>query len=215
MSLEGSTLSPRRLAVLAAIASSAVLVVVVVAARLPDQEQQAASVEASPRAAPVVPAGPEETREPTASPEPDAEPIPEAEDDSGTVDEGALQEEAAAHQVATDFAARHAEYRFDDPPAAALERVRPFVTDELAAELGRNSGALAARAELQERQERALATVQAVQRQGGAVADGRIDLLVVVRQDVTWTGGSEIRWPSYVVQVVRTDAGWRVARVLL
>jgi len=123
-------------------------------------------------------------------------------------------EEALAHQVAADFAAGYAGHHFDDPPSATAERVRPFVTTELAAELARNSGATAAQQERAARQERATAAAQAVQHQGGSVAEGRIDVLVVVRQDVTWSGGSEIRWPTYVLQVARVGGQWRVAHVL-
>lgn len=136
----------------------------------------------------------------------EAQPAPE--------DPATVVEEAAAWQVAADFAAGYATHRFDDGPSAAADRVRPFVTAELAAQLDGGSGAAAASAERAARREMAVAEVQAVQPQAGSVSAGRLELLVVVRQDVGWDGGSEVYWPTYLVEVSRSPDGWRVSRLL-
>lgn len=129
-------------------------------------------------------------------------------------DPGDVEEEAAAWQVAADFAAGYATHRFDDGPSSTVERVRPFVTDELAAQLREGSTAAAATAERAARQEVAVAEVQAVQPQTGTVATGRLEVLVVVRQDVTWDGGSQVYWPTYLVEVRHGENGWRVSQLL-
>jgi hypothetical protein len=118
----------------------------------------------------------------------------------------------AAHQAAADFATAYATYSFDDPPAATVERVRDYVTVELAADLARSSGAAAGRKELAERRQRATGAASTVHT--GDVGAGYVDVLVVARQEVTWQGGAETRWPSYLVRVVPTDDGWRVAGLL-
>lgn len=124
------------------------------------------------------------------------------------------EQEAAAWQAAADFAAGYASHRFDDGPGSTVERVRPFVTEELADQLAGGSGAAAASAERAARQEVVLAEVQAVQPQGGSVSEGRLELLVVVRQDVTWNGGSRVDWPTYLLEVRQGPGGWRVSRLL-
>jgi hypothetical protein len=114
-----------------------------------------------------------------------------------------------AQQVAADFAAGYASYRYDDPPGAAADRVREHASPELVEALERETGGAAGREELAAREQTAEALVESIQTQ--TVADGWMDLLVVVRQTVSTISGSEVRWPSYLLRVERTDGGWRVS----
>ena len=114
-----------------------------------------------------------------------------------------------AKQVAADFAVGLGTYRYDDEPDALLERVEPYVTADLAERLGANSGGQAGREELAAREEVATALVETVQ--SDTVQGGAMDLLVVLRQDVTTRDGTQTRYPSYLVRMVRTGEGWRVA----
>lgn len=223
MSFERLTVSPRRVLVVCASVVAVLTVAVLAAARAPAPLATADATEPAPLASPQ-PWEPPAPADPHAG-QPDApqgggdDSLAGAESGTGAdpldgADQPVEVARATAHQVAADFAAGYGEHHFDEDPSAAVERIRPFVTDELAAELTRNSGAVAAGAERAARQERATATVQAVQEQGGSVEDGYVHLLVVVRQDVTWRGGTETRWPTYLVQVVRVGGDWRVARLL-
>ncbi|MDP8969059.1 MAG: hypothetical protein M3N52_00815, partial [Actinomycetota bacterium] len=121
----------------------------------------------------------------------------------------ANEELTAARHVAAQFAVGLATYRYDDGPDATLQRVRPYVTADLAGQLGPSSGATAARGELAGRQEAATAVVEAVQTD--TVGDGSTDLLLVIRQQVASLEGSQTRVLSYLVRVVRTPVGWLVA----
>jgi hypothetical protein len=119
---------------------------------------------------------------------------------------------ADAGQVAADFAVAYATYSWDETPEQARARLQPLVTAELDAELARNSGAAAGSAELAERRQWAIAVAETVQLD--SVGEGYLDLLVVVRQDVSWDGGEDSRWPSYLLRVVQDDAGWTVSGLL-
>lgn len=233
MRFDRLTLSPRRVALAGATAAVVLLVAVLSALRAPASPvAEQAPEPGRPTAAGSLPSPGEPAAAPTPDREPDAEPppgdaaaagdaVPEAEDAAASSDsprdgdDGTVEDHtAAAHQAAADFAAGYATHHFDDGPSAVTERVRAFVTDEFASELARNSGAVAASSQRAARQERTVATVQAVQDQGGSVEEGSFHLLVVVRQDVTWDGGSQVRWPTFLVQVVRVGGDWRVARLL-
>lgn len=128
-------------------------------------------------------------------------------------DEGSAEpteeEVRSAHKVAADFVVAYVSYRWDEPPDAALERVRPLATPELAATLDRASGGQAGREELAARQQTVAAAIEAVQQQ--EVGPGWVDLVVVTRQEVTTTEGADTRHESFLTRVVRTDDGWRVA----
>jgi hypothetical protein len=119
---------------------------------------------------------------------------------------------ADAGQVAADFAVAYATYSWDETPEQARARLQPLVTAELDAELARNSGAAAGSAELAERRQWAIAVAETVQLD--SVGEGYMDLLVVVRQDVSWDGGEDTRWPSYLLRVVQGDGGWTVSGLL-
>lgn len=224
MSLERLTVSPRRVLVACGSVVALLAVAVLAATRAPAPLAAADATEPAPLASPQPwdPPGPadlEGGQDPDAPQGEDEDGVdgaesPTGEDPLDDADQPVEVARATAHQVAADFAAGYGEHHFDEEPSAAVERIRPFVTDELADELTRNSGAVAAGAERAARQERATATVQAVQEQGGSVEDGYVHLLVVVRQDVTWRGGTETRWPTYLVQVARAGGDWRVARLL-
>lgn len=229
MTLERTTLSSRRLAAVGGAAGAIVLVVVLAAspASAPSaaDEPQAAGpgswepgAQPRPTRAPSV--APEPAGDPGGSPPP-ATPPPEPAIDHGIpvaedpIEESPLEmQQAAALQVAADFAAAYGQHHFDDGPSATLDRVRPFVSDELAAELASSSGASAALRERAALRETATATVQAVQHQAGSVEEGWMDLLVVIRQEVTSQAGSESRWPTFLVQVRPSDGVWRVSRLL-
>lgn len=234
MRFDRLTLSPRKVALAGGTAAVVLLFAVLGALRAPVSPvaEQAPEPE-RPAAAQSSPSPGQTAAVPIPDDGPDAEPpagdaaaagdaAPEAEDDAAASSDGTLDgddetvedQTAAAHQAAADFAAGYATHHFDDGPSAVTERVRAFVTDEFASELARNSGAVAASSQRAARQERTVATVQAVQDQGGSVEEGNLHLLVVVRQDVTWDGGSQVRWPTFLVQVVRVGGDWRVARLL-
>jgi hypothetical protein len=119
------------------------------------------------------------------------------------------RELAEARQVAADFGAEYATYRFDEPPEAAAARLVPWTTSELAEQLAANTGGAAGRAALVERQQVAEAQVETVTVQ--RVDGHQLDILVVVAQKLTWRGGSDTRWPSYLTRVTRSADGWRVA----
>ncbi len=114
-----------------------------------------------------------------------------------------------ARDAAAAFAEAYATYLPDDGPGALARRAGPFATADLAAALARDGTQSAGWRELAERGSQASARTEAVHLQ--AAAEGSADLLVVLRQEVTWTGGGEVRWPSYLTRVELTDAGWRVA----
>jgi hypothetical protein len=154
--------------------------------------------------APAQPGTPAPRRSPGATPDAPVGPDP--------AEVNAVLQQAevlAAQQTAADFAVGYATYRWDDEPGATAERVRPYVTAELYEVLAQERGGNAGRAQLAERQQSAEALVENVQTQ--TIADGWMDLLVVVRQTVTSTGGAETRWPSYLLRVLRTRDGWRVS----
>jgi hypothetical protein len=204
-----STVSPAKVRVVLACLGLAVLAGLILGVtRAPaDPPLSEQPVAPSPAAVPEVP-------EPPSDPDSasDAEPEPA----SGAVTAGGAgpseQDTVDAQQAAADFAAAYATYSYDDPPAAAIERVRSFVTTEFAAELARTSGATAGREELAERQQRAAGSVFTVQTT--SAGEGYADVLVVVRQEVTLLDRAETRWPTYLLRVTHTDAGWRVAGLL-
>jgi hypothetical protein len=119
------------------------------------------------------------------------------------------RELADARQVAADFAAAYATFDHKESPEQAAGRLTPWVTPELGGQLAANSGGAAGRAALVKRQQVAEAQVETVTVQRVDRRD--VDVLVVVSQKVSWNGGSDTRWPSYLTRVSRGPDGWRVA----
>jgi hypothetical protein len=116
-------------------------------------------------------------------------------------------EQVEAQQVAADFAAGFASYRFDDGPDALLVRVSPYITAGLADRLG-EGGSSGASLALREREEVGTGIIETVQVQ--AIGEDWMDLVAVVRIEVTAGEVSEQRWVSTLVRAVRTERGWRV-----
>ena len=225
-----STVSPRRLAVALSAAAFATVVLGLFATAgtgSPGSRGAAtAAAPAQPRPRPPLPVSSDAPRgtpsarassSPAVGPRPAPSPVAPVGEDADGGDGGSSaaplsdDELAEARQAATDFAVELATYRWDDAPDATIARVRPYVTDGLAADLARASGARDARAELEAREEVATATVLTVQTETLDV--GFVRLVVAVRQVVTSTEGEEVRFPSYLVRVEPTDDGWRVAAV--
>jgi hypothetical protein len=219
MSLSRSTMSTRKL-VLLVVCLAAGVIAGFSAALAQGPGSEAASTQ---RPATPEPSAPGEAADPAGAAEaraadPDEAEAPWAEDGVHVAElsgEAAWLEDddlADAGQVAADFAGQYATYSWDEAQGQALERVRPFVTAELAAELGRNSGAVAGAAQLAHREQSAAAAVETVQTD--SVGEGWVDLLVVLRQELTWKGGADTRWDSYLLRVVPQEDGWRVSGLL-
>jgi hypothetical protein len=123
---------------------------------------------------------------------------------------GTLDEAKAAAAV---FATAFGSWRYDDPPGALVERVRPLATEALLAELSSNhSSGAAFRQRMVADQTVATAVVDTVQTQRSAPGD--VDLVVVARQEVRSAAGTETRHPAYLLRMVWTDGGWRVAEFM-
>jgi hypothetical protein len=217
MSLSRSTLSTRKLVVLVVcLAAGAVAGFSAALAQGSEEASPEPPVASEPAVPDQVadPAGAAETR----ATDPDEAEAPWAEDgvhaaelsgEAAWLDDDDL---AAAGQVAADFAGEYATYSWDEDQEQAVDRLRPLVTAELAAELGRNSGAGAGAAQLAHREQSATAAVETVQTD--SVGEGWVDLLVVLRQELTWKGGADSRWDSYLLRVVPQEDGWRVSGLL-
>lgn len=203
MNLDELTLSSRKVLTLLF-----VLACVVVAMALL-RPRPGASPETADPAASTVP------RELVGAPAVDSQPLVGDESVAHADDAGPWSEQdlAAAKRVAVAFAAAHASYRYDEPTDAAVARLRPFVTPEFAAELANNSGALGGRAALAALRQVATGEVQTVT--ADAVHEGSMTLLAIVRQEVVSVEGREARWPAYLLELVRSEAGWRVAGLQL
>jgi hypothetical protein len=217
MSLSGSTMSTRKLVVLVVCLAAGVIAGFSAAlAQGPGEDASTDRAVSSEPAAlgqgTVDPAGAEEALAADETEAPWAEDGVHAAELSGEaawLDDDDLAE---AGQVAADFAGQYATYSWEETQEAAVDRVRPFVTAELAAELGRNSGAGAGAAQLAHREQSAAAAVETVQTD--SVGEGWVDLLVVLRQELTWKGGADTRWDSYLLRVVPQEDGWRVSGLL-
>jgi hypothetical protein len=211
MSWRRSTLSGRRVAVATTLVLTAGIAVPAVAARThaptPAQVVTEPADDAPSPPPPVGTPAPRAAITEGLAPDTGAEPAEGAPKRRRTVLDD--RELAAARQVAADFGAEYATYRFDEPPEAAAARLLPWTTPELAEQLAANTGGAAGRAQLVERQQVAEAQVETVTVQ--RVDGQQLDILVVVAQKLTWRGGSDTRWPSYLTRVTRSTDGWRVA----
>lgn len=209
MSLERSTVSSRRLAVLLAGLAVAAIAAMLAGQALsgePGVDPPPALTTAG--ADPVAPFRDVENDGGTGTPAP-ATPTADRATDDNTASEITEEDAAAAHQVAADFAVAYASYRWDDPAEAFVERIRPLATRELIAELSRGGGGQAGQAELAARRQVVTALVESVQQQNAG--SDWLDLLVVTRQDVTTSASAETRYASFLTRTVRTDEVWRVA----
>jgi hypothetical protein len=176
-----------------------------------------------------LPGGPSETERsssPTSSaPIPDASParssaaapaggVPALGDGASGSGHGDLAPPAdieAARQTAAAFAAGWSTFRFDEPPGAALLRVRPHLTDEAAAALTASSGAAAEHERRAATHEVVTATVDGVIT-GGFDVD-HVRLTVVVLEQVTNDVGTIPRSVAYEVSLERRDGRWLVNAV--
>ncbi|MPZ74863.1 MAG: hypothetical protein GEU74_16900 [Nitriliruptorales bacterium] len=207
-----STISPRRAAAAAVLTLAMSVGAGTVAART-GRPPRAAAV--APAAASLPPAAGDERRQSQYDPaatRPAQAPATEGDEDPAAprkIRAMTDRELTGARQVAADFAVAYATYSYDEPPEDAAARVEKWATKEMADQLRRNTGGAAGRETLTERQQVAVATAEtvSVQRIDGAA----VELLVVVDQEVTWTEGTQHRWPSYLIRVTRDADGWRVA----
>lgn len=119
----------------------------------------------------------------------------------------------AAKAVAVEFAVDFSSYRFDEPEAAPLDRVRHLLTADVAAILGDNSGASAERARQADRREVAEANLDSIIT-GGFDAD-HVLLNVVVAQRVTSTDGVVEHLLAYQVALGRLEDGWVITGVAI
>lgn len=206
MSLERHTISSRRLALALTGLLLAVAVAAVAGRALPDAAMTPAPASQAQLSDPLGPSQEPERAVNLDDPPADAEDRPGTD---GSPAETTDEELEAARRLAAEFVVAYASYRWDEPPEAALERMRPLVTSELAATLARAGGGQAGREELAARQQTVAAAIEAVQQQ--EVGPGRVDLVVVTRQAVTTTEGADTRHESFLTRVVRTEDGWRVA----
>lgn len=191
-----TTLSTRRVAVLAG-GLLAGLTIALTVGNLPRVDGVAPPGEADPGGAP---------RSATAEPRTPAQPVPTA--TTTPVPPTSDEERVEGQQVAADFVAAHVRFRYDESGDARVERMRPFVTDALAAQLSSEEGGRAGRLELTAREQLTDATVERIQPQ--TIGDGWMDLLVVVRADHRTVDGEDTAWESVLTRVVRTADGWRV-----
>lgn len=119
-------------------------------------------------------------------------------------------ERARGRQAAADFVAAYATFRHDESDGERMARLRPLATDELAAVLARDAGGRAGKRQLAAHQQVTTATVAQTQLQ--TVRDGRMAVLVIVRLDRSSVDGQHTEWASHLTRVVRTPRGWKVDR---
>lgn len=119
---------------------------------------------------------------------------------------------AAAQAVAERFCQEYATRRWDEPPAARLTRLAPFMSDELAAAFANSSGGAALERERRARQE--VTTAQPEFAYPQTISRNQVVFTVVVLQSVTTTQGTAEQRPSFQVVLEPRDGGWRVVNLV-
>ena len=133
---------------------------------------------------------------------------------TATTAELSAQAVAAARPVAVAFLEAYASYRWDDPPDALRQRLRPYDTATLDASLAVSSGATRARDDLATRHQIAVGHVLELNPLA-IEGDGRLRLTGLVRQQLQDDDGERATTVSVALLLVRTQAGWRVDQVEL
>lgn len=111
-----------------------------------------------------------------------------------------------AEAVAADFVQQWATSRYDEPPKAAIARIRPYVTRTLAAllraDLHQPGGAAG---ELEEVTD---AVVEHVH--GQAITGEQVTLVVIARQHTRTVEGDTVGRPAFTLRLAREGDRWRV-----
>lgn len=121
------------------------------------------------------------------------------------------RDRADAEAVAAAFVEQWATAHHDEPPAAAVRRVRPYVTAALADQLltDLQQPGRAGPSQLEEITE---AVVEHVH--GQAVTGTQITVVVVARQHARTVEGDTVEHPSFTVALVRDGSRWRVHELI-
>jgi len=179
---------------------------------------------ASQRVAAVAPSAPAPaTAVPTAVTQPDGATSPGAASPPATAPTAASTptppvpypeaEVAAAQDVATKFLVALESYRYDDPPSATGNAVRPYVTDKLDQELSNSSSGAAGGAKRASVHEVASASVVGIDCELGCVSTGPLGFIGRVQQHIHTDVGDHDEAGQVETIMTKTPAGWRVADV--
>jgi len=121
-------------------------------------------------------------------------------------------EVAAAQDIATKFLVALESYRYDDPPGAAGNAVRPYVTDKLVQELSKSSSGAAGNAKRAASHEISTATVVQIACEGCA-GGAPLGFIGQVKQHIHSDAGDRDETVPVETIMSKTPAGWRVAEV--
>ncbi len=120
---------------------------------------------------------------------------------------------AAAREVATKFLVALESYRFDDPPEATRNAVRPYVTDKLDQELSKSSSGAAGNAKRASLHEVTSASVIQIDCELGCVSSSPLGFIGRVQQHIHTDAGDRDETGQVEAIMTATAAGWRVADV--
>lgn len=154
-----------------------------------------------------------ERRDPAARPAGAGDPTQDAVDPiQDAVDRPpSTRDRADAETVAAAFVEQWATAHHDEPPAAAVQRVRPYVTAVLADQLltDLRQPGRAGPSQLEEVTE---AVVEHIH--GQAATGTQVTVVVVARQRTRTTEGDTVEHPSFTVALVRDGSRWRVHELI-
>lgn len=204
-------MDPARLA-----ATVGVLIAAVIAVVLADGERESpdppSAVEADMgEPEPRPPTRPGETATPD-SRDPAARPAGAGDPTQDGVDRPpSTRDRADAEAVAAAFVEQWATAHHDEPPAAAVQRVRPYVTAALADQLLTDLHQ-PGRAGTPHLEEVTDAVVEHIH--GQAVTGTQITVVVIARQRTRTIEGDTVKHPSFTVALVRDGSRWRVHELI-
>lgn len=121
------------------------------------------------------------------------------------------RDRADAEAVAAAFVEQWATAHHDEPPAAAVQRVRPYVTAALADQLltDLHQPGRAGPPHLEEITDAAVEHIH-----GQGVTGTQITVVVVARQRTRTIEGDTVKHPSFTVALVRDGSRWRVHELI-